>query len=208
MIAASSALAPASVFAAITPARRFAALALALFAFACATAPAPSSPSSSALPKPSPCPALDEALAAKHYEEGMRLLAESRDGEHYKTEPFDEAMRHLLSAAEAGHTAAQVRYGTTLFGVMFTNDAPSAAQEHEYVRALKFIYVAARRGHEGAAGSLPGWPPADRATIEKAELEQPLSDLPRAWLLRAIDEAEAWLECVAAGAGRPPTNTP
>jgi len=143
---------------------------------ACAQAPAPRSQ-----------PAEPEA----QFLEGRRLLEESKDGEHTRTEPFERAMVLLKRAAEEGHLEAQALYGTRLFRVRFSLQAPVPDEREDYVSALAFVRIAACRGHAEAAAFIPGLATLSEGGLDA--LEPPLASLPREWLVEASDRANRWL---------------
>jgi TPR repeat protein len=53
-------------------------------------------------------------------------------------------------AANAGHPDAIARYGFTLFGLYYTNEAPQSVNKAEYVKALTYIFIAAEKGDKEA----------------------------------------------------------
>lgn len=143
------------------------------------------------------CAALEAAsVADEAYARGKSKLAEAYDGEHYLEAPFDEAMAALRLAAEQGHRAAQSLYGRTLFSVRFTNQAPVPEEEGDYVAAFTFMRIAALRGDPDAQDYVPGLTaPAPPLT------DEPLDQVPAAWLTRSYARADAWMSCHAAAAG-------
>lgn len=147
------------------------------------------------------CPAPgDPAEAQREYEQGMALVAQSRDGDHYLREPYEKAMALLESAARKGHVESQARYGALQFGNMMTNDAPQPKEEEDYVRAMKWLRVAALRGSASAKSYVPGLTSMaldDEGKLAKP-VEQPLDQFDPAWLRRVILESDAWMECEGA----------
>jgi TPR repeat protein len=139
------------------------------------------------------CPKLDADAAERAFVEGRRMLEESRDGEYFVAEPFGRAMARLLKAAEGGQLEAQYLYGITLFGAMFTNQAPQANERDDYVRALKLLRVAAKRGHAGARDAIPGL--AELRPGDDPPAEPPLDQIPKKWLQEAVEGADAWIAC-------------
>lgn len=71
----------------------------------------PSEPASSTPPvAQTSCPSPDDAQEAKaHFEQAEKLLAESREGEHYLAVPFGKSMALFKSAAAKGHLEAQYK---------------------------------------------------------------------------------------------------
>lgn len=129
-------------------------------------------------------------VVAEAYLRGVAKLDESRDGEHYRIQPFEAGVGALKVAASNGHLGAQSLYGRTLFGVMFTNDAPSAEEREAYVTAVLFLRVAAKAGESEAEGYLPGL-----TADSSAPLEPPLDSLPEGWVQEAFERADKWIEC-------------
>jgi TPR repeat protein len=125
------------------------------------------------------------------------MLEESRDGEHFLVEPFERAMARLRVAAEGGHLEAQHLYGVTLFGVMFTTQAPQPDERDDYVRALKLLRIAAKRGHQGARDAIPGL--VGLGPDDDPPAEPPLDQIPSEWLQEAIEQADAWIACYGQG---------
>jgi TPR repeat protein len=153
--------------------------------------------SSAVAPQPVACAPLEAGTVADEaYARGKSKLAEAYDGEHYSQAPFDEAMAALRLAAEQGHRAAQSIYGRTLFSVRYTNQAPVPEEEEDYVSAFTFMRIAALRGDPDVQDYVPGLTaPAPPLT------EEPLSQVPAAWLTRSYARADAWMSCHAAAAG-------
>jgi hypothetical protein len=139
------------------------------------------------------CTRADAAAVKRDYEEGVRLLEASRDGEYYRTDLFGRAMAHLASAARAGHKEAQYLFGSTLFGFMFTSEPPRADQEQDYVMALACLVSAGRRGHAKARDYIPGLTELelDEAGSVTGPLPEPLDSLPEGWVARALQQAES-----------------
>jgi hypothetical protein len=133
---------------------------------------------------------VEKSVVEQRYATALVKLEESRDGEHYRTGPFEEAMGALAFAADNGHLEAQSLYGRTMFGVMFTSDAPQPDQRDEYVAALAFLRVAAKAGEDQAAGYLPGLTDATPPTSEP-----PLDSLPAGWVQEAYQRADLWIAC-------------
>ena len=86
----------------------------------------------------------------------MRRLNDARADEHLLAVPYQEAMALLLRAAAAGHLEAQAKYGMTRFNNMFQAQAPEPDERDEYIKALSYLFIAGRRGHERAGSHLPG----------------------------------------------------
>ena len=145
----------------------------------------------------SDCPVSSRAALQHEYEEGVRLLEASRDGDYYLAVPYGQAMTHLRRAAEGGHLEAQYLFGARAFGNMFTAEAPRAEQEQDYVMALAFLVVAGRRGHEKARSFIEGLPDLglDDSGRVNGALPEPLDSLPDGWVARALEEADALGEC-------------
>jgi hypothetical protein len=130
------------------------------------------------------------AVADGAYARGASKLAEAFDGEHYLTEPFEQAMAALRVAAEQGHRAAQSSYGRTLFSTLFTNQAPVPEEEDDYVAAFMFMRIAALRGDPDVQGYLPG------LTAPTPPLQEPpLDQVPAAWITASYARADAWMVC-------------
>ncbi|HEB91369.1 MAG TPA: hypothetical protein ENI85_17465 [Deltaproteobacteria bacterium] len=126
---------------------------------------------------PSPTAA---AVVEARYERGRAALEASRDGEHFRTDAYRDAMAHLAFAARNGHVAAQSLYGCTAFGVLFGNHGPVESERADYVDALGFLRSAARAGDRAALSCLPGISgPADA-------VGEPLSKLPDGWVSEAF----------------------
>lgn len=135
-------------------------------------------------------PFVEADVVSEAYLRGVAKLEESRDGEHYRVQPFEAGVGALKVAAVNGHLKAQSLYGRTLFGVMFTNDAPTREEREAYVTAVLFLRVAAKAGESEAEGYLPG------LTAELgATLEPPLDSLPEGWAHEAFERADKWIEC-------------
>lgn len=183
----------------------FAALAIGAAACQRATTPPPADPTPTvATVEPVPSDATDDALPAdpdcvsfvesevvdERYRTGLAKLEESRDGEHFRQVPFEEAMGALQFAANNGNVAAQSLYGRTMFAVMFQQSAPEVDQREDYVAALAFLRVAAKAGEQMAAGYMPGLtddvPPTS---------EPPLEALPAPWVHAAYEMADRWIDC-------------
>jgi hypothetical protein len=162
---------------------------------ACAgTPPAPARPPPVDEP-PTPkrvCPKLDPAAGIEALPRGLRFADHLRIEEHPKAEVWEAGMKDLRTAAENGEVEAQFRFGVTLFGFLFTDHAPQASDEKQYVDALAFVRIAALRGHDRAKKAIPHL--ADQP-LPKELVEQPLSDVPRPWLDKAVKKAKDWLEC-------------
>lgn len=148
-------------------------------------------------PAPAGCAPLEPPEVAQVAAElGLRKLEESRDGEHYRTGPFEEAMAALRTAAEQGHRGAQSLYGRTTFETHFLNEAPTPAEKADYVAAFTFLRIAALRGDPATQDYLPGL-----AASTPPVTEEPLDQLPAAWLTEAYARADAWMACHATAAG-------
>ncbi len=135
-------------------------------------------------------PLVEPDVVAQAYLRGVKKLEESRDGEHYRVQPFEAGVGALKVAAENGNLEAQSLYGRTLFGVMFTNQAPTPEEREAYVTAVLFLRVAAKAGEPEAEGYLPGLTEDSAAT-----LEPPLDSLPEGWVQEAFERADSWIEC-------------
>jgi TPR repeat protein len=133
---------------------------------------------------------LDATLAESQYQTGLARLADARDGEHFRSESFDEAMTALRAAAENGHLAAQSLYGRTLFVVLFSARAPVPEEREDYVSALTFLRVAIRAGEPQASAFMPAL-----ASNVTAPVAAPLDTLPPDWLRDAIERSDAWINC-------------
>ncbi len=162
------------------------------------TACHPAAPAEPAAPEASPaaeatpnCPeTLSPEEAQARFEAGETKLAESKDGEHYLAGPYEEAMALLTEAAEAGHLGAMSLYGNRMFGDMFTYQAPQPDERANYVRALKYLRLAALAGDETAASFIPAL-----AGSEIAAEKPQLADLPEGWLEEVKREVIAWPGC-------------
>jgi len=128
--------------------------------------------------------------AERDYARGVARLDEARDGEHLRTRPFEEAMALLRRAAETGNLPAQSLYGRTLFATRFAAESPRPDQRDDYVSALAFLRLAARRGDAEAARFLPAL-----AADEVSASEPPLDGVPEDWLRAALARADAWTAC-------------
>jgi len=182
-----------------------------MFAFACQPDPAASKPvapeaaqprveataaepdeaasESSATRREGCIPLVESEIVEESYAKGLAALEESRDGEHYSVEPFEAAIEALHFAANNGHLEAQSLHGRTLFGTMFTAQAPTPEEHDDYVAALAFLRIAAKRGDEDALSFMPA------ITAEASEVEPPLDALPPGWVAEAFAEADAWIVC-------------
>lgn len=162
---------------------------------ACAgTPPAPARPPPPA-DEPAPpkvCPKLDPAAGKTALVNGLKFAERLRLEEHPKQDVWDAGMKDLRSAAENGEVEGQYRFGITLFGFLFTDHAPEPSEERQYVDALKFVRIAALRGHAKAKSALPGL--ADQP-LPKAFDQPPLDGVPRPWIEAAVKQAKDWLEC-------------
>ncbi len=159
--------------------------------------PAPSADPPKADPEvlcPSPA---DATVAQAHFEEGQRLLEESRDGELYRVVPFRKALSLLKSAGAKGHTEAQVLFAMVAFGDMFTGGEPQEDQQDAYVLALTYLRLNARRGHTKALVYIPGLETLafdDLGHLPKP-LPEPLDSLPAEWVRRALIESDRLAAC-------------
>jgi len=133
---------------------------------------------------------LNATLADSQYQTGLTRLADARDGEHFRSGPFDEAMTALRTAAENGHLAAQSLYGRTLFGALFSARAPVPEEREDYVSALTFLRIAIRAGEPRAKAFMPAL-----AADGTAPVAAPLDTLPPDWLGDAIERSDAWIDC-------------
>jgi TPR repeat protein len=110
------------------------------------------------------------------------------------------ALELWRQASDGGNLEAQGRYGMTRFGdLMTTGTEPQL--EAEYVTALSFLRLAARRGQPDAAGYVPGiasTEPTDGGGFHPP-LEVPLADLPPEWVRSAFERADAELACYGPG---------
>ena len=140
---------------------------------------------------PATCPELaprSEAEAA--FEAGRTELEQSRSGDHFVTEKFEPAIAKLRIAAEANHAPARALLGGTLFGTMFTNDAPQPSERDAYIEAIACLRTAAIAGDPSASAFMPG------LTAAQPPLhEMPLSEVPADWVAEAWRRADAWLAC-------------
>ncbi len=135
-------------------------------------------------------PLVEPDVVAEAYARGVSKLDESRDGEHYAVAPFEAGIGSLKVAAQNGSLEAQSLYGRTLFGVRFTNQAPTPDEREDYTSAVAFLRIAAKAGDEDAQAYLPGL-----TTDASAPLEPPLDSLPEGWVQEAFGRADAWIEC-------------
>ncbi|MBV1857526.1 MAG: hypothetical protein KUG77_03875 [Nannocystaceae bacterium] len=135
-------------------------------------------------------PFVEEDVVLEAYLRGVAKLDESRDGEHYRAQPFDVGVGALKVAATNGHLKAQSLYGRTLFGVMFSRGAPSSEEREAYVTSVVFLRVAAKAGESQAEGYLPGL-----TADSDAALEPPLGILPEGWVEEAFERADKWIQC-------------
>lgn len=171
----------------------------ALFVVGCAGAPGagptvlPEQPDAAA----PHCRPVDVARADAAFERARAFLELIRKEEHPPSDLFERGVRDLLEAAENGNLEGQYRYANVVFGFLFTDHAPEPADEADYVRAFKFYRVAALRGHPTPLKSFPG---IDQKTAAAMALEEPLASIPKAWLDRAFEQADAWLLCAPAAA--------
>ena len=107
-----------------------------------------------------------------------------------------QGLELLREASADGHLKAQSLYGRTTFGdLATTGDGPEL--EEQYVQALLYLRLAARRGDAEAADYLPGL-----ANVRVSEsgafeppLEEPLASLTPAWVANAFRQADAELAC-------------
>lgn len=170
-----------------------------LILLACkATQPEPATAPPSVEPQPttttapkSTCPELaSKDLAQQAFDDGKSQLEASRDGDHFIPETFEPAIARLREAADANHAPAQALLGRTLFGTMFTNDAPQPSERDAYIEAIAFLRTAAIAGDPDAAAFMPG------LTLASPPLsEPPLSDVPAEWVTEAWRRADARLAC-------------
>lgn len=137
------------------------------------------------------CPELpprEQAEAA--FADGKAQLEKSRAGDHFVTESFEPAIARLREAADGGCADAQALLGATMFGTMFTNDAPQPHERAAYVEAIAFLRTAAIASEPKAASFCPG------LTLTSPPLsEPPLSEVPAEWVAEAWHRADAWLAC-------------
>lgn len=161
------------------------------------TAPVVASASSSA-PAPSAAPVsgagvckpADEAAALAAYQRAQPFLAKMRAEAHPSKAEFDAGVADLLAAAEAGLLQAQYDYGRIVFGVLYTDHAPTAKDEADYVRALTFQRAAVLRDHTDAKKNFSGL----AAAKLPAKLEEPLSNIPRPWLVKVWKNSDDWVK--------------
>lgn len=143
-------------------------------------------------PRGAACPEAPVGTEAD-YEQGSRLLEEARQDYYGRQAAYQQALSMLLRAAEQGHLEAQAKYGATRFSDLFQGDAPAPEERDAYVSALTQLFIAARRGHEGARETLPGLADlrleGERLTSRPA---YPLSDLDEAWIREALRRAGSW----------------
>ena len=136
------------------------------------------------------CKASDEAAALAAHQRAQPFLAKMRQEAHPSKAEFDAGVADLLAAAEAGLLQAQYDYGRIIFGFLYTDHAPIAKDEADYVRALTFMRAAVLRDHTDAKTSF-----ADLAAAKlPAKLEEPLSNLPRPWLVKVWKKSDEWVE--------------
>lgn len=151
----------------------------------------PGAPGDAAADAPADAPAdagAEGSAAEREYQEGERLLAASRDGEHVRAEPFEAAMEHLRRAAEDGHLEAQWRYGSTRFSTMFSTQKPLPTERAAYVSSLTMLRRAALRGHPQARAFIPALA-APPGTPLPRRLSPPLDQVPRPWLEAVMKDA-------------------
>jgi TPR repeat protein len=128
-----------------------------------------------------------EALAALN--QATPFLEQLRREQHPSKEEWERNLAALLFAAEAGLLEAQYQYGKALFGARFGKQTPQKDEEADYVRALQFVRAAAVRGHEPARALFP-----DLAEAKlPSKLATPLQDVPRAWVVNAVKNADEWV---------------
>jgi hypothetical protein len=162
-----------------------------------ATQPEPATTPPSAEPQPTTAPVkstcselASKDLAQQAFDDGRRQLDASRSGDHFIPETFEPAIARLREAANANHGPAQALLGRTLFGTMFTNDAPQPSERDAYIEAIAFLRTAAIAGDPEAAAFMPG------LTLASPPLaEPPLADIPAEWVTEAWRRADAWLAC-------------
>ena len=128
-----------------------------------------------------------EALAALN--QATPFLEQLRREQHPSKEEWERNMAALLFAAEAGLLEAQYQYGKALFGARFGKQAPQKDEEADYVRALQFVRAAAVRGHEPSKALFPELAEAKLPS----KLAMPLQDVPRAWVVKAVKNADEWV---------------
>jgi TPR repeat protein len=142
-------------------------------------------------PDRSQCPTLLPAEeVADALERGSAKLEESRDGDHYRVEPFTQGIEALRVAAENGSREAMTLYGSTLFGTMFTNQAPVEDEREDYVSSIAFLRIAAKGGDPGASDYMPGL-----LAEQPVDLEPPLDHVPGQWVRDAFAYADDWIAC-------------
>lgn len=181
---------------------RFALVAL-VMAFGCRVEPTPSAPAkpesraAAADPTVEPerdaeercIPLVERDVVAEAFAKGAAQLEASRDGEHYRVQPFEAGIDTLRIAAQNGHLEAQSLYGRTVFSTRFMAQAPRPEEREDYVSAIAFLRIASKAGEEQANGFLPG------IEGEASAVEEPLDTLPEGWVGEAFARADAWIDC-------------
>lgn len=133
---------------------------------------------------------------AKMYAAGNAARAAGTHGEHLTTQGFEVAVRAYRAAAEAGQIDAQYTLAWLIISTRYQASGISAKQKAEYVEALTWLAVAAKRGHARARTFLP--PGVMGKLLKepmKATKDDAFSDLPAAWLEEAHAKAVPLARC-------------
>lgn len=140
-----------------------------------------------------------QSVAEAQFEEGKRLV-ESCGEACMKSETGggdrSQGLSLLRAAADAGHLRAQSFYGLTLFGDLMTSGDEEGFKD-QYIEALYFIALSARRGDGDAQESIPQLQTLSisAAGALSAPLEEPLSGLPSVWVKEAVQRAQRDARC-------------
>jgi TPR repeat protein len=143
------------------------------------------------------CPTQDERRQGASWEQEATSILDSCDEQCMKSVEGGKDRRRgmdlLRRAAHAGSLSAQQRYGQTLFGdLMTTGSEPEL--EDDYVEAIAFLRVAARRGADEYLPGLSRLQLSEDGSLQPAA-DPPLSDLPPGWVVRGIREGDELMHC-------------
>lgn len=121
------------------------------------------------------------------------LCMKSQSGGKGRSEGVDR----VHEAARRGHLGAQSLYGRTLFYDLMTTGDEEALQD-EYVDAIYFLTLAARRGDEVVRAEFPELATltAEGGTLS-APLTAPFSDLNETWVKEGVERAQRDMRCFA-----------
>lgn len=135
--------------------------------------------------------------AEQDYIRGRELVEEARDGEHYKASAMRAALDLLEDAGRRGSVRAHSLFGRRQFEFLFLNQAPQPSERELYVRALRSLVVAARASDPDAADYMPGLTDlrVENGSLRPVALPDPLGDIPREWLIEAVELADKWESC-------------